>query len=284
VLTPRHAASGITVNFTGTLASGIVNGSFVEVKFISFANPLSTTADQVKLLKELKASDKDRVEVGGVVSNFVSGAGSSTFTVDGVNVSADNSLLSGISNGVEVEVKGTMSAGVLVATSVRVERESNLLLGGTVSAVDAGAGTLTVNGVTLAVTSTTIYRDYGPGTPVASFSLANIMAGDYIGASGYTDSSAGPSVGFANRIIRLSPLPGALIAGPVSAAATNSLTILGIPVDTSAATFRDPSGTVITQSAFLGLITPGTTRAGAIGTWNGSTFTATAAKIGEIEH
>jgi len=284
-LMPRHAAVGITVNFTGTLDPGIANGSFVEGKFASFAShTISTTADQVKLLKELKASDKDRAEVGGVVSNFIQGAGSSTFTVDGVNVSADNALLSGVSNGVEVEVKGTMSAGVLVADKVWVERESNLLLGGTVTAVDAGAGTVTLNGVTLAVTHTTIYRDRTSLTPTASFSLANITKGDYIGACGYTDSSVSSVAGVATRIERLTPLPGALLAGPVSAAATNSLTILGIVVDTSAAAFRDADGHSVTQTAFLALITPGTTLAGALGTSGGATFTATIAQIGEIEN
>jgi hypothetical protein len=282
-LTPRHAAAGITVNFAGTLDPAIVNGSFVEVKFAAFGSPLSTTADQIKLRKQLAPSDKDRAEVGGVVGNFVSGAGSSTFTVDGVNVSADNSLLSGVTDGVDVEVKGTMSAGVLIAEIVRVERESNLLLGGTVSAVDAGAGTVTLNGVTLAVTSTTIFRDRTSLTPAASFSLANIMVGDYIGVRGYTDSSASPAVGVATRIERLTALPGSLLAGPVSAAATDSLTILGISVDTSAATFRDADGHSVTQSAFLALITPGTTLAGVIGTSSGATFTATIAQIGEVE-
>ena len=283
-LTPRHAAMGITVNFTGTLAAGIVNGSFVEVKFATYSNPISTTADQVKLLKDLEPSDKDRAEVHGVVSNFASGAGSSTFTVDGVNVSANNSLLpSNFANGVEVEVKGTMSSGVLIAQSVHVDQESNLLLGGTVSAVDAGAGTVTVNGVTLATNASTIFVDRSSGMPVSSFSLASIKVGDYIGACGYTDSSVSPSVGVATRIIRLAPLPGALIAGPVSAAATTSLTILGINVDITSATFRDASGNTVTAAVFVGLITPGTTLAGAIGTWNGTVFTATAAKIGELE-
>ena len=283
-LTPRHASAGITVNFTGTLDPAIVNDSFVEVKFAAFGSPLSTTADQIKLLKVLKASDKDRAEVEGVVSNFVLGAGSSTFTVDGVNVSADNSLLSGVSNGVKVEVKGTMSGSVLIAEKVRVERESNLLLGGTVSAVNAGAGTVTLNGLALAVTGTTVFRDRTSLTPAASFSLANIAVGDSIGACGYTDSSVSPAVGVATRIERLVPLSQALLAGPVSAAATNSLTILGIAVDTSAATFRDAGGHGVTQSAFLALVTPGTTLAGVIGTSRGASFTATIAQIGEVEN
>jgi len=282
-LTPRHAATGITVAFTGTLDPAIANGAFVEVKFAVFGNPLSTTADQIKLLKELKATDKDRAEVEGVVGNFASGGGSATFMVDGVNVSAGSSLVSGVSNGVKVEVKGTMSGGVLNAQSVRVERESNLLLGGTVSAVNAGAGTITLNGVTLAVTSTTVFRDRTSLTP-ASFSLANIMVGDYIGLCGYTDSSASPGVGFATRIERLTAQPQALLAGSVSAAANNSLTILGISVNTSSAAFRDADGNSVTQTAFLALITVGTTLAGVIGTSSGAAFTATIAQIGELEN
>jgi hypothetical protein len=283
-LTPRHAASGITVNFTGTLAAGIVNGSFVEVKFASFTNPISTTADQIKLLRDLEASDKDRAEVHGVVSNFAAGAGTSTFTVDDVNVSADNSLLSGVANGIQVEVKGTMSSGVLVAESVHVDRESNLVLGGRVSAVDATAGTVTLNGVTLAVTGTTIFGDESSGMLVStSFSLADIMVGDSIGAIGYTDASVSPAVGVATRVMRFSSLPTALIGGPVSAATTTSLTILGVSVDISTATLKNAGGNTVTASTFVGLITPGTTLAEAIGTWDGSTFTATAAKIGEME-
>jgi hypothetical protein len=283
-LTPRHSANTITVNFTGTLAAGIVNGSFVEVKFASFANPISTTADKIKLLKDLEASDKDRAEVHGVVSNFAAGAGTSTFTVDDVNVSADNSLLSGVANGVEVEVKGTMSSGVLVAESVHVDRESNLILGGTVSAVDPTAGTGTLDGVTLAVTGTTIFGDESSGMLVStSFSLANIMVGDSLGAIGYTDASVSPAIGVATRIMRFSSLPTALIGGPVSAPTTTSLTILGVSVDISTALLKDASGNTVSASTFVGLITPGTTLAGAIGTWDGPTFTATAAKIGEME-
>ncbi len=284
VLTPRHAAAGITVNFTGTLDPGIVNGSFVEVKFSSFSNPIATTASQILLIKELEASEKDMVEVGGVVSNFVSGAGSSTFTVDGISVSADNSLLSGVSNGVEVEVRGTMSSGVLVASAVHVEQDSNILLGGTVSAVDTMAGTITVNGVTLATNGSTIFRDLTT-LQETTFNLGSIKAGDYVGASGYTDASVSPAAGVATRVEKLPTLTSALLAGPVSAATTTSLTILGVSVDISSATLRNASEQVVTPaSTWVALITPGTTIVGALGTWNGSAFTASVAQIGEGEN
>jgi hypothetical protein len=280
-LTPEHAAAGITVNFTGTLASGIVNGSFVEVKFPSFASPLTVTADHIKLLEKLQASDKERVEASGVVSSFASGAGASTFTVDGIDVSADNALLSGVSDGVKVEVKGTMQGSVLVAESVKVERESNIGLLGDVTAVDVVGKTLTVNGVKLAVDSKTIFRDEGTATPVASFGLSDVLVGDHVGAAGYTDASASPALGVATRVMRLPALPMTVLAGPVSAKATGSLTILGVAVNTTGAAFKDANEATVTESAFLAAITLDTTLVGAIGTSSGATFTATKAQIGE---
>jgi hypothetical protein len=280
-LTPEHAAAGIIVNFTGTLAGGIVNGSFVEVKFVTFSSPLTVTADHIRLLEKLQASDKERVEASGVVSNFVTGASVSTFTVDGIDVSADNSLLSGVSDGVKVEVKGTMQGSVLVAEIVKVERESNVGLLGDVAAVDVVGTTLTVNGVKLAVNSKTIFRDEGSATPVASFGLSDMLAGDHVSVAGYTDASASPALGVATRVVRLSTLPKTVLAGPVSAKASGSLTILGVAVNTTGAAFKDASETTVTESAFLAAITLNATQVGAIGTSGGATFTATKAQIGE---
>lgn len=122
----------------------------------------------------------------------------------------------------------------------------------------------------LAVSNTTNFVDKGSGMPVSPSGLANIKMNDDIGACGYVDASASSAVGFVTRIVRLAPLPGALLAGPLSAMSASSMTIFGDTVDLSAATtFGDSDGNPVgDQTAFLALITPGTTRAGAIGTWN----------------
>ena len=281
VLTPQGAASGITVNFTGTLTAGISNGSFVEVKFVTYSSPLSTTANRVKLLKDLEASDKDLTEVGGVVSSLSSSGGTVTFIVAGVTVSADSSLASGIANGMDVEVKGIMNAGVLVAQAVKVDLESNVdVIGNVVTAPDVTGGVLTLDGVTIAVDSHTIFRDES-AAQLAQFNLSSITIGDHLQVEAVA-STAGPAAAVAVRVERLAPSSTVSIAGPVSAAATNSLTLLGVSVNISTATFTDINGApVATQSAYLALITPGTTVVKVTGTWNGSVFTASSAGIGD---
>ncbi len=279
VLTPENAASGITVSFSGALTAGIVNGSFVEVKFGAFSNPLSTTADRIKLLEDLEPSDKDRTEVSGVVSNVSSSGGAVSFTLDGVNISANASLAVGIANGVQAEVKGTLSAGVLVAESVKVEQESNIQLEGAAQSVNVQAQTLVLDGLKLVVNSGTIFRDDGSGIPVTSFGLANIAAGDHLEASVFVDSSVIPGTLVASRVERRPASANASIKAPVTAAATNSLVLLGMTVDTSSAVFQGANESSVTRSAFLALLNVGTTFVQVNGTFNGSAFTATEVSI-----
>ncbi len=283
VLTPAGAAAGITVSFSGTLASGIGNGSFVEVKFASYAPPapLSTTADRVKLLKDLEASDRDLTEVGGLVSSLSSSGGTVTFIVAGVTVSADSTMASGIANGMEVEVRGTMNAGVLVAQAVKVDQEANVdVVGNLSTAPDVTAGLLTLDGVVVKVDATTIFRDESTAQ-VAQFGLSSINVGDHLQVEAAASSAVSPAVAVAKKVERLAPSSTVFIAGPVSAAAANSLTLLGVSVDITAASFTDANGLSVNQSAYLALITPGTTIVKVNGTWNGSVFAATSAGIGD---
>jgi hypothetical protein len=74
---------------------------------------------------------------------------------------------------VRLEVEGNVVNGVLVARKVEFKREdrddeNEFELDGPVQAVDLTAGTLTVRGVTVGLTSATVYRD---GT------VANLVVG-----------------------------------------------------------------------------------------------------------
>jgi hypothetical protein len=279
VLTPSGAAAGVTVDFTGTLVSGIGNGSFVEVKFLAWSSPLSTTADRVKPLRDLAASDRELTEVSGPVSGLSSSGATATFTVGGVTVSADSSMTSGLANGVEVEVKGAMNAGVLVAQEVRIEQESNVEVTGNVStAPDVANGLLTLDGVVVKADSRTIFRDES-AAQVAQFGLSGISVGDHLQIEAAASTAASPAVAVAEKVERLAPSAQTSIAGPVSAAAAASLTLLGVTVDISTATFTNAGGTTVSQGTYVALLTPGTTIVKVNGTWNGTVFTATAAGI-----
>jgi hypothetical protein len=273
-LTTEHSSTPIIVNFTGTLASGITNGSEVVVRFATFSNPISTTAAQVRLLRKMEAENGERVEASGIISNFAAGASSVTFTVHGMNVQADNALVAGLSlaNGVKVEVKGTMNAGVLVAQKVSAERESRIGVRGTAGAspIDTVNNTLTLDGIVFSVTSTTIFRDES-AAHIDRFSLADIAVGDPLQVNAYIDGSGNA---IASRIERAeNPITSAVIQAPVSATATNQLTMLGLTVDISGVTFTPD------QATFLTGITLNSTIVRVTGSVTGTTFVATQASI-----
>ena len=98
------------------------NGQFVEVKgtFGQLAGS-TLTATTIEFEPVMEAAENELVEAEGIVMNFVMGTMTSTFTVNGVNVSAVNALLTSINNGVEAEVKGNSVGGVLMATAVKVD-------------------------------------------------------------------------------------------------------------------------------------------------------------------
>ena len=103
--------------------------------------------------------------VRGKITAFTSAA---SFTVDGVVVDASTATFpdgsSTLALGVEVEVKGTLTNGVLVATTVSLEdrhqgedsRQWHLF--GAITAADPAAKTFVVRGVTVTYVDATTYR------------------------------------------------------------------------------------------------------------------------------
>jgi hypothetical protein len=252
-LTVPDGAAALTVNYSGSLDPAIAVGTKVEVRFSTVSGTVvATTADEVRAESHLSADDQSHGELSGRVSDFLAGASASTFAVEGVPVSADNSLVSGLTNGVKVEVRGSMAGGVLVAESVKIERETNAELRGTVSAIATSLDGLTVDGVAIGVDSRTRFRDEnesGGAVPVEHFGLANIAVGDYLEIGGSYDAAAIPSFS-ADRVERRAPGGVDLVKGPVSAVGASSLTILGTTVDISG---------LAGASALLASVVPGST-------------------------
>ncbi len=166
-----------------------------------------------------------------------------------------------------------MVGGVLVAGKSEVELENNVLLEGNVSAL--GANSLTLLGKTATVSATTEFKD-GSTANLRTFSFANIALNDHVIVVGY--EGAGGIV--ATSVERLNPSASAQLKGIASAKTpTTSLTILGVAVDTSAASFRDISSNTMLAADFFTAITPGTTVVKV--KWN--TFTSTSAPVNEAE-
>lgn len=274
----------LTVDYAGAElkdfpADGLADGQSVEVKSTvgQYAAGTGTlTAVSIEFEPGLEAAENEHVELKGYVTGFVSIA---DFKVNGVAVDASGAGVTGIANDVKVEVEGTINAnGVLVASSVELEQESNAGLEGDVTEINASAGTVLLFGKTVTVTATTEFKDSGPAR-LASLSLTNLAVSDHVEVAGYVDSGKGF---IATRLERLEPSSQAVIQGVVTAKAgdLSSLSILDITVPTDAgAKYKDRSGASMSAAQFFSALTVDATVVKA--QWD--TFTSLAAPADEFE-
>jgi hypothetical protein len=153
---------GITVNYGGADSQSIIPApdALVRVKG-SLSNPTTIVATRVKAVNLTPViKEAQHVELEGLVSN-VSGT---NFEVQGLKVDASKVIPTvSVSNGVRVEVEGTVTNGVLVATKVELKNEgieAEIELFGTVGGLNAAAQTFTMRSgaVTVHWNNTTVFE------------------------------------------------------------------------------------------------------------------------------
>ncbi len=128
---------GLTVHYDsttqvehGTLAVDLKNGAAVEVHFDS-AHAMANHATKIVFEDiedhKFEARDGDETEVEGYVSSYESVAG--TFRIGSVTVKVTGTTKyegnGTLGNDIKVEVKGTMTDGVLVAREIAFEGSSH---------------------------------------------------------------------------------------------------------------------------------------------------------------
>ncbi len=151
---------------------------------------------------------------------------------------------------VKVEVEGSFnSSNVLVADVVSFHHNGGVELQSTVTAVDTTAGTLTVLGVEITVTSTTRFEDRS-SAQVEMFSLSNISVGDTVDVRGF-ESPAGSGKLVATRLDRQPASTEVEVSGTFTAGTSPQFMVFGITVDASAATLRGAGGATLTLADFF---------------------------------
>lgn len=247
----------VTVDVSGiSPAPSVTVGTFVEVKTVGAATGGVYPATSIKLEDDLAPGAGERVEVEGIVTSV----GATEFTIGAQRVvaTASTRLRGGTSEdlvvGVGMEAEGTLRAdGVLEAQELKFKPSARVEANA--AAVDAAAGTFQVLGLVVHVT---------PSTELRRFSALDELAGEFVQVRGYpTKDGAGLN---ATRIELLGGTSDrAFLRGVVQAKTpTSSLQILGIAIDTSAASFqghaRDPQPPPpLSPTEFFDAITVGET-------------------------
>ena len=141
------------MNFAGVAAgdrpTGLANGMTVEASGKNFANGV-LTADRLRDRDRDRISypDGDGLEVEGYVSDFVSIRELQGFgqVVNAANAVIKNGTAADIRDGLKVEVEGTMTNGVLVASVLVIKLQANVRVEAGLQAKDATLNTITLLG------------------------------------------------------------------------------------------------------------------------------------------
>ena len=221
--------NGLTVDYFDVInPPALANGLFVEVEGDTFdAGILIATKVEIEDDGISGADDGDDGEVEGYITDFVS---ATNFSVSGVPVTTngqttyEHGVVGDLALNVKVEVEGEVnSSGVLVARKVEFKSgdddddgDDDSIDGrveGNVTAVNTGAGTLAIAGVTVTVTAETRFEDQ-TGAAGQSFGLDDITVGNYVEVRG--DPGAGATL-TAVIVERDAADTDGLLRGPASA-------------------------------------------------------------------
>ena len=242
----------LLVNYLGADVSDVggapTNGQFVEVKGnLCAANPVCGTLTASKVSTSgVKAGNGLQVEVEGFVT--AAGVVGSGFTIGNQAVSTNASTvfvggaLADIVPGAQLEVEGTIGNGVLAARKVQFKDSVRI----EADVATNNGSTLTFSGlpgVSATANAFTDLSDFGG-------SVGNIAVADHVRLRGR------PAAGNTVVALRIEDRGNAdtdiELQSTITAVNGNTLTLLGIAVDTSAiSVFQDTNGVAITRTQFL---------------------------------
>lgn len=266
-------------NLMGFSSGQPANGDLVEVHgtmFDSTTTTLTATSVDKQMSDAEEAGGHGDMEREGLITRFASATDFDVADEPVTTTSATvyhNGTAADLALNVKVGAEGSLNgSNVLVADVISFDRNGGLELQSNVTAVDTTAGTLTVLGIQITVTSTTRFEDKS-SAQVEMFNLSNISKGDSVNVHGYQSGSGL----VATRIEREPPSTEVEVSGPFTAGTSPQFSVFGITVDASSATLRDASGATLTLADFL------TQAAGhsvaVTGTLSGMIVTASEARI-----
>ncbi len=221
-------------------SSTLANGQLVEVKGSALNAAGELVATRIELRNFESGNGEFRREIEGLVTRFVS---ATDFDVAGRPVTTtsatrfENGTAADLALNVKIEAEGAINAaGLLVATKIQFKRSNDAGVAGLVDNVVADAnglgGTLSVLGVTITVDNNTRIEDKGDAR-LETFRLADIQVGNYVRVRGL---ETGALRLVASRLERRRVENDAWVRGIVRDLAQPNMTVLGVPVTTSATT------------------------------------------------
>lgn len=263
-------------------AGGIANGQLVEVEFdrASYnANPTVIAADEVEYASRFGASAGDILELEGYINEFAS---ANDFRINNQRVRTssatryeDGASAAQLGPNVRLEVRGRLAAdGVLDATHIEIEDDSNLEIEAAVEAIAPDERTLTLLGLPVRIVESTQFE----ADDDRFFSFERVNIGDWLGIDGYlaTDGSF-----VATRVERDDDDGDNVhLQGPVTSIQSPDFTLFGtVTVTTTTGTeFEGRDDDDLTQAQFFGQLAENDI-VSVEGIWNGAAISASEVEV-----
>jgi hypothetical protein len=240
-----------------------VSGDLVEVE--GTLNGAVLEATRIEAGLDAPDGDSgDQLEVEGFITAVASATDFSVGKYDVMTDGAtefDGGTAAGLVVNAKVEVEGELdSSGNILADRVEFRvspDDTNVEVAGFVSAVNAAAGTVTIEGlgVVAQVDAATRLEDRTGNDGVLT--LAELAAGDYVEVRGVENESVATNDVRATRLERLEAGDEVILRGPVQEIDEPDLRILGVIIQSGSATFRDVADDPISQTEFFDTLIDG---------------------------
>jgi Domain of unknown function (DUF5666) len=252
-LTIDYDATGATV-FKNLTLGDLMQPLYIEVKGTTFdASGALIAASIERIDRPINPGAQRALEITGVTADCA--APCSSFTIEGQRVITTAQTTFSHGNGTDlvdnrkIEVGGTIDAlGILVADSVVFVKGSAQIEALADGPADVAAQTFNILGITVKVSSITLFED--------AIELGDITAGSALKILGYR---IGDALIIATQIGRANG--GTRLQGPLQTVnkGSSSFTILSVPITGNAETiFRDVNDNAISFAAFFDATPTGT--------------------------
>jgi hypothetical protein len=269
--------NGLTIDDSSAMVTGsLANGSTVLVQGTSVSSSGVLLATHIEVLPGSGAAVNQRADIEGIITTFQSSA---SFVVDGqlVTTSASTNLVlhgAQLAANILVDVQGQFdSAGTLVAQKVEVRPQGSSLVSGMVDSVSASGNTLTILGVSITTSTSTVFDDKS-NQHVRMFRLSDVQVGDYVEVSGAWGTS-GP---LSASVVQRQNNAKSIVVGVATNLAQPNFTVLGITITTNGqTTFPSAGGPASNPTAFFSNAANHVVQV--VGTYANGTLTASQARI-----
>ncbi len=246
---------GVTTDLSDLPGNAPSDGQFVEVEGIVQVGG-DITADKIE--EEDPLPDVDNAEIEGVITRFVSLA-----DMDVARQLVDASGATQVPEepgpealyrlGAVVEVEGPLTGGVLIARELKL-RGFDTRIEAAIAAdddIDAENGTFVLLGIPVRTDASTGFDDGVADLP--DFSVADLMAGDFVSVRGVENPTGTLYATWVKREdVDDVRLRGFLEAIDNEFEGAETLTVMGVTVDVSGASFEDENENPLTLAEFFG--------------------------------